>query len=245
MARSGQLVLEIETITVRYGGLTALDGVSLLVAAGSFTALIGANGAGKSTLFRAISGTVQLAKGRVLHEGVDVSWMPSHERARRGIAHVPEGRHVFKTMTVVENLEVGTYSARAPSPSVYEFIYSLFPRLKERRNQLAGVLSGGEQQMLAIGRALASRPSLLLLDEPSMGLSPALGDEIFKAIGNIHRETGVTVLLVEQRVVEALELCDMAYVLQNGRIVKSGQPTSLLGSRDIGQAYVGLPPVPV
>jgi len=236
-------VLEIQTITVRYGGLTALDSVSLSAPAGSFTALIGANGAGKSTLFRAISGTVPLAEGRILHESADVTQMPSHERARRGIAHVPEGRHVFKTMTVAENIEVGTYSARASSPSIYEFIYCLFPRLKERRNQLAGVLSGGEQQMLAIGRALASRPSLLLLDEPSIGLSPALGDEIFEAISNMHRETSVTVLLVEQRVVEALELCDMAHVLQNGRIVESGPPTSLLRSKDIGRAYVGLPPV--
>ncbi|MGD9919843.1 MAG: ABC transporter ATP-binding protein [Pseudorhodoplanes sp.] len=236
------MLLDIESITVRYGGLTALDSVSLSVPAGSFTALIGANGAGKSTLFRAISGTAPLAWGRIVHDGADITQMPSYERARRGIAHVPEGRHVFKSMTVEENIEVGTYSVRSRSVSVYDLIFSLFPRLKERRNQFAGVLSGGEQQMLAIGRALASRPSLLLLDEPSMGLSPVLGDEIFNAIGNIHNETGVTVLLVEQRVVEALELCDMGYVLQNGRIVKAGSPTSLLGSMDIGHAYVGLPP---
>ncbi|CAN5548724.1 ABC transporter ATP-binding protein [soil metagenome] len=231
-------MLELNDLQVRYGGLAALKGVSLTVSKGSFTALVGANGAGKTTLFKSILGTVPLAGGSIAYEGHDLSGDAPHARARKGIALVPEGRHVFKSMSVAENLEVGTY-AGSRETAAEERIFRLFPRLKERLGQLAGTLSGGEQQMVAIGRGLASNPRLLLLDEPSMGLSPALGDEIFEAIGSLHRETGMTIFLVEQRVVEALELCDVAHVLQNGELVISGPAAELMESGRIGGAYVG------
>ncbi|MGD9941662.1 MAG: ABC transporter ATP-binding protein [Burkholderiaceae bacterium] len=232
-------MLQLDDVTVRYGGLTALDGVSLTLREGAFMALVGANGAGKTTLFKAISGTVALTRGRILHRGCDIAAVEAFERSRRGIAHVPEGRHVFKTLSVAENLAVGAYAGKRAGAVPYEMIYSLFPRLAERRRQMAGMLSGGEQQMVAIARALAGQPSLLLLDEPSMGLAPAIVEEIFICVGKLHKEAGLTVLLVEQRVVEALELCDVAQVLQNGRIVATGTAAELMGDARVRSAYLG------
>ncbi len=234
-------MLELKDITIRYGGLTALQDVTFAVPAGAFVALIGANGAGKSTLFKAICGTVDLAAGQIRYRDADLSGVDTYRRAQLGIAHVPEGRRVFKTMTVEENVDVGTFSlpAGGSDRNTLDMIYGLFPRLAERRKQLAGTLSGGEQQMLAIARALASRPALLLLDEPSMGLAPTIVDEIFETVRRMHRERGLTILLVEQRVVEALELCDTGYVLQNGKIVLSGDPAKLMSDGRMSDAYVG------
>ena len=233
-------MLEISNITVRYGGLTALSDISLTVGDRAFVALIGANGAGKSTLFKAICGTVDLVQGAIAYNGAPLKGVETHDRARGGIAHVPEGRRVFKSMTVEENIDVGTFVGRAAdNMRAREMIYGLFPRLWERRRQLAGTLSGGEQQMLAISRALACKPSLLLLDEPSMGLAPAIANEIFERVGALHREAGLSVLLVEQRVIEALELCDAGHVLQNGRIVLSGAPQELMSDARVRGAYVG------
>lgn len=232
-------MLRLENITVRYGGLTALEEVSLELAAGACMALIGANGAGKSTLFKAICGTVPLAGGAIVHQGRDIGALEAFERARLGIAHVPEGRLVFKTMSVEENLAVGAFAGGRSNRPPYDMLYGLFPRLAERRRQLAGTLSGGEQQMVAIARALAGRPSLLLLDEPSMGLAPAIVDEIFACIAALHRETGLTVLLVEQRVTEALDLCKVGQVLQNGRVVLTGPAAELMGDPRVREAYLG------
>jgi branched-chain amino acid transport system ATP-binding protein len=234
-------VLELREITVRYGGLTALAGLSFSVEDGAFVALIGANGAGKTTAFKAICGTVEIAGGGIFHNGVNLSALDTFERARRGIGHVPEGRHVFKTMTVAENIQVGSFACPSLSGNAEteDLIYGLFPRLAARRRQVAGTLSGGEQQMLAIARALAGQPSLLLLDEPSMGLAPTIVDEIFQCIRKMHAERGISILLVEQRVVDALELCDGGHVLQNGRIVLSGPPQFLMSDPRVRDAYIG------
>jgi branched-chain amino acid transport system ATP-binding protein len=234
-------MLRIEGLTVAYGGLTALRDVSLEVAQGEFIAVIGPNGAGKTTLFKAVSGTVPAQSGRVYFEGQDLLGRPAPERAHLGIAHVPEGRRVFATMSVLENLEMGAWpeAGRVAFARSLERIHALFPILAERRAQLAGTLSGGQQQMLAIGRALASCPRLLMLDEPSMGLSPAMADAIFDAIRALHREDGMTILLVEQRVAEALGDSDRAYVLETGRIVLSGAAADLSADR-LRQAYLGM-----
>lgn len=234
-------MLEVRNLTVRYGGLTALSGVSLNIEQGAFVALLGANGAGKSSLFKAICGTVDIAGGEILYRGSSITRLRTHARARLGIAHVPEGRHVFKAMTVAENLEVGMFASRdsGKRAEVLGMIYALFPKLAERQGQLAGTLSGGEQQMVAIARGLASHPSMLLLDEPSMGLGPAIADEIFERVRELHEKRGLTVLLVEQRVVEALDMCDSAHVLQNGRVVVSGPPELLRNDERVRSAYVG------
>src|SRR6201998_3064822 len=207
-------MLEIRDLSVSYGGLAALRGVSLTVAEGEFVALFGPNGAGKTTLFKAISGTVHPASGKIAFEGRDLLAVSPPERAHLGIAHVPEGRQVFAAMTVLENLEMGAYSirGRAEWHRNLDRILTLFPVLAERRRQLARTLSGGEQQMLAIGRGIASAPRLLLLDEPSMGLAPAIADLIFDRIADLHHNDNVTLILVEQRVAEALESCDHGYV---------------------------------
>jgi len=209
------MMLAIEGLSVSYGGLGALRGVSVTVDEGQFVAIVGPNGAGKTTLFKAISGVVPAQSGTILYDGRDLLGVPPHERVHLGIAHVPEGRQVFAAMTVQENLEMGAYSPRGRSAWQHniERIFALFPVLAQRRAQLAGTLSGGEQQMLAIGRGIASSPRLLLLDEPSMGLAPAIADQIFDRIAALHREDGVTLILVEQRVAEALESCDYGYVL--------------------------------
>ena len=235
-------MLAISGLSVAYGGLRALREVSLEVRDGEFVAIVGPNGAGKTTLFKAISGTVAAASGRIVYEGRDLLRLPAAERARLGIAHVPEGRQVFRTMTVMENLEMGALSptARARWRDNLARILQLFPALAERRRQLAGTLSGGEQQMLAIGRGLASCPRLLLLDEPSMGLAPALVDAIFDRIKEIHRLEQLTILLVEQRVAEALESCDRGYVLDTGRVVLEGPRERLLADERVKRAYLGM-----
>jgi branched-chain amino acid transport system ATP-binding protein len=233
-------MLEIRNLTVRYGGLTALSDVSLTVAEHSFVALIGANGAGKSSLFKAISGIANYT-GTVTFDRTDLGPLVASQRARLGIAHVPEGRHVFKSMSVYENIVVGSF-LRPSEPiqdSTVEELFALFPRLKERRAQLAGTLSGGEQQMLAIARALAGHPRVLMLDEPSMGLAPTVVDEIFECVSRLRSDKGLTVILVEQRAVEALELCDEGYLLQNGKIVLHGSPAQLISDARVKGAYVG------
>ena len=234
-------MLRLEGLSVSYGGLAALREASLEVARGELVAVVGPNGAGKTTLFKAVSGTVPAQGGRVLLEGADLLSRPAAERAHLGIAHVPDGRRGFASMSVFENLEMGSWpeAGRAAFTRSLERIFALFPILAERRTQLAGTLSGGQQQMLAIGRALASSPRLLMLDEPSMGLSPAMADAIFDAVRTLHREDGMTILLVEQRVAEALDSCDRAYVLETGRIVLQGALRKLSADR-LRQAYLGM-----
>jgi len=234
-------MLAVEGLSVAYGGLAALRDVSLEARQGEFVAVVGPNGAGKTTLFRAISGTVPARDGRILFEGQDLLALPAAARAHLGIAHVPEGRRVFASLTVLENLEMGAWpeAGRKTFAQTLERIYALFPILSERKAQFAGTLSGGQQQMLAIGRALASRPRLLMLDEPSMGLSPVMADTIFDAIRELHRTDGMTVLLVEQRVAEALDACDRGYVLETGRIVLDG-PVQELSADRLRQAYLGM-----
>jgi len=206
-----------------------------------FVAIVGPNGAGKTTLFKAISGT-QPATGEISYDGVDLLKVAPAERAHMGIAHVPEGRQVFRTMTVRENLEMGGYvqGNATERARALDMILSLFPKLGERADQLAGTLSGGEQQMLAVGRGLASSPRLLMLDEPSMGLAPAIVDDIFASIAQIHRETEIAILLVEQRAVEALELCTSGHVLETGELTMSGSAQELLSDERIKRAYLGI-----
>ncbi|MGH8683510.1 MAG: ABC transporter ATP-binding protein [Burkholderiales bacterium] len=235
-------MLSIEALSVAYGGLKALADVSISVGEGKFVAIVGPNGAGKTTLFKAISGVVPPLAGRISFDGQDLLALPAARRAHLGIAHVPEGRQVFKTLTVLENLEMGAVPQRGQAEWArnLEQILTLFPVLSERRGQPAGTLSGGEQQMLAIGRGLASSPRLLMLDEPSMGLAPMLADQIFERIEQIHRQAGLTVLLVEQRVAEALGSCDYGYVLESGRLVLEGQNERLLADERVKHAYLGM-----
>jgi branched-chain amino acid transport system ATP-binding protein len=235
-------MLEVSELSVCYGGLRALQGVSLGVAEGQFVTVVGPNGAGKTTLFKAICGVVPPASGTVEWEGAPLLSRPAAARAHLGIAHVPEGRQVFRTLTVRENLEMGAYprAGRAQWTQTLERIHTLFPILAERAGQLAGTLSGGEQQMLAIGRGLASAPRLLMLDEPSMGLAPAVAETIFERIAQIHREDGLAILLVEQRVAEALELADHGYVLETGRVVLDGPYQTLLADDRVRRSYLGL-----
>ena len=235
-------MLSLDGLNVAYGGLKALVDVSLTVAAGQFVAIVGPNGAGKTTLFKTVSGTVRPTAGRITFEGRDLLAVPPPERAHLGIAHVPEGRQVFRSLSVLENLEMGAIPerGRAEWSRNLEQIYALFPVLKERQDQPAGTLSGGEQQMLAIGRGLASSPRLLLLDEPSMGLAPMLADLIFGRIEEIHRQSGLTVLLVEQRVAEALSACNYGYVLESGRLVLEGTHDALLADERVKRAYLGM-----
>jgi branched-chain amino acid transport system ATP-binding protein len=235
-------MLSLDGLSVSYDGLRALSAVSLEVRAGEFVAIVGPNGAGKTTLFKAVSGTVAAGSGRITFEGLDLLALPPAARAHLGIAHVPEGRKVFPTMTVFENLEIGAFpgASRAPRKGTLDRVFALFPTLAERRDRLAGTLSGGQQQMLAIGRGLASAPKLMMLDEPSMGLAPAVADTIFECVGQLHREDGLTILLVEQRVAEALEQCDRAYVLETGRVVLSGTYQELSRDDGIRRAYLGM-----
>ena len=235
-------MLKVDDLSVAYGGLHALSGVSLTVAEGQFVAIVGPNGAGKTTLFKAISGTVTPVSGRITYQGADLLAVPSWERAHLGIAHVPEGRQVFGALTVLENLEMGAYSqsGRSEWTRNIERIFALFPVLAERRHQLAGTLSGGEQQMLAIGRGIASSPRLLLLDEPSMGLAPTVADLIFDRIAALNREDRITLLLVEQRVAEALESCDYGYVLETGRVALEGRHDALIADDRVRRAYLGM-----
>ncbi len=235
-------MLELHDIHVAYGGLKALNGVSVKVAQGDFVSIVGPNGAGKTTLFKAISGMVTPIAGRISFEGKDLLGVVPSGRPHLGIAHVPEGRQVFPNLTVLENLEMGAYTdaGRRDWKQNLDYVLQLFPVLSERREQLAGTLSGGEQQMLAIGRGIASSPKLLMLDEPSMGLAPAIADLIFERIVEIRKQRGVSVLLVEQRAVEALSSCDRGYVLETGRVVLEGSHEELLSDDRISKAYLGM-----
>ena len=233
-------LLAIEKLQVAYGGIRAVKGIDLRVDAGELVCLIGANGAGKTTTLRAITGIVHAAAGSVSYDGADITRMKPHQIVRRGLSLVPEGRGVFPQLTIQENLAMGAYarSDRAAVASDEERAFTLFPRLKERRKQTAGTLSGGEQQMLAIGRALMSRPKLLLLDEPSMGLAPLMVEKIFEVIRTISSE-GVTLLLVEQNARLALEVSHRAYVLEGGLVTLSGEGKTLLHDPRIREAYLG------
>jgi len=233
-------LLEVDDISVHYGRIQAIEGITLSVEEGEVVSLIGANGAGKTTTMRAIAGLLSLSHGSVKFGGDDIGRLRGHERVARGISLVPEGRGIFPAMTVMENLDMGAYARDRKSGIAedLERVFDLFPRLLERKNQSGGTLSGGEQQMLAIGRALMARPTLLLLDEPSMGLAPMFIRQIFAIIAQV-REQGTTVLLVEQNANQALNLADRAYCLETGRITQSGTGQELLSDESIREAYLG------
>ncbi len=235
-------MLEIDHISVAYGDHTVLHDVSVRVDRGDFIAVVGPNGAGKTTLFKSVSGTVGVTAGSIRFEGSDLLAISPSHRAHLGIAHVPEGRQVFPSLTVAENLVIGadTEAGRRAWSENEERIFAWFPVLAARREQMAGTLSGGEQQMLAIARGIASAPTLLMLDEPSMGLAPAIADEIFERIVAIHAAGEISILLVEQRVAEALHFASRAYVLETGRIVLEGDTTALSDDDRIRQAYLGM-----
>lgn len=234
------MLLEIKDLKVHYGKAEALKGISMGIEEGTIVTLIGANGAGKTTTLRTISGAKAPTSGEIWFRGERIDDLPSHEITRRGIAHVPEGRRVLATMTVLENLEMGAYLRKDKSGIArdLENIYEHFPVLKERRRQMAGSLSGGEQQMLATARAMMAGPKLLLMDEPSMGLSPVLVEEVGKMITNIN-QTGVTIMLVEQNARIALRLADRAYVLEVGNIVLAGEAKELINDEHVKKAYLG------
>ncbi len=237
----GTPVLELRDVDVFYGRTQALRGVSLTVNDGEIVALIGSNGAGKSTTLRTISGLIRPAKGEVLLRGQRISGLGSERIARLGVGHAPEGRRLFSRLTVRENLEMGAYSRRdrAGIRTDFDRVYQLFPRVKERSRQLAGSLSGGEQQMVAIGRALMARPTVLLLDEPSLGLAPIVVDSVFAVIREIN-QGGTTVLLIEQNALLALNTARRGYVLENGEVATEGPAQSLLSSPDVQRAYLGM-----
>ena len=239
---SGSALLELDDLHVHYGMVAALKGVSLTVAAGEVVALIGANGAGKTTTLKTISGVRPVSSGRVLFEGRDISSLAAHKRVQLGISQAPEGRRIFPGMSVLENLEMGAYTRgsgkKAGLGPDLDRVFDLLPRLAERRSQPGGTLSGGEQQMLAIGRALMARPKVLLLDEPSMGLAPKLVTQIFALVAEIN-EQGTTVLLVEQNAAQALQRAHRAYVLETGRVVKTAAAGDLLGDEAVRNAYLG------
>jgi branched-chain amino acid transport system ATP-binding protein len=234
-------MLSVQNLDLFYGDAQALDGVSLEVPARQIVAIVGANGAGKSSLIRSIAGMETPARGRILFDGQDIAGRPSHEVAALGIGQVAEGRQIFPTMSVADNLDLGAISAaaRAKAAESLAYVYDRFPRLAERKRQAAGTLSGGEQQMLAIGRCLMSRPKLIMFDEPSLGLAPALVQEVFRVIKRLHDE-GMTIVLVEQNVAVSLKLAQRAYVLETGRIVISGTGDELLHDDRVRQAYLGL-----
>ena len=234
-------MLQLENVDAGYGGFQALFGASMQVNAGEAVAVIGANGAGKTTLLRVISGLLPATGGRMVMEGKDLRSMPAHKITEAGIAHVPESRRLFPRLSVESNLKMGAFipAARAKFEERLAFVYELFPRLKERRGQLAGTLSGGEQQMCAIGRALMSGPKLVLLDEPSMGLAPVIVAQVFDLVRRIRSE-GYTVLIVEQNVRQVLKFADRAYLLEVGRLKMSGNADELLASDEIRKAYMGI-----
>jgi len=231
-------LLEVDDIEVRYGAIRALKGVSFRADAGEIVALLGANGAGKTTTQKTVSGMLRPTRGSITFDDRRIDGMPAHELVGLGICHVPEGRHVFPRMTVAENLEMGSFRFRHADQGDLDMVLALFPRLHERFTQQAGTLSGGEQQMLAIGRALMGKPRLLLLDEPSMGLAPMIVDQIFRIIRQIN-ETGVTVVLVEQNAAQALHLASRGYVLETGTIVLEGTGRDLLADDRVRAAYLG------
>ena len=232
-------LLKVDNINVYYGNIHAVKDISFEVNQGEIVTLIGANGAGKSTTLKTISGLLKPKTGDILYKGSSIKGMRAHKIVEAGLAHVPEGRHVFLHMTVEENLDMGAYTQPASTIAANkEKVFTLFPRLKERRKQLAGTMSGGEQQMLAMGRALMSHPKTILMDEPSMGLSPKLVKEIFSIIRKLH-EQGITILLVEQNARMALSIADRAYVLETGRITMEGDAKELLNNEQVRKAYLG------
>ena len=234
-------LLELRGVEVAYGDLPALRGVSVSLEAGETLSVVGANGAGKTTMLRAISGLMRPRAGQILLDGERLDRLPSHGIVERGVVQVPEGRKIFPSLTVLENLELGSYvrAAKARRREGLEQVFGLFPRLEERVRQAAGTMSGGEQQMLAIGRALMARPRVLMLDEPSLGLAPIVVKEIFRILGEINR-LGTTVLLVEQNTRQALALSRRGYVLENGRVVLEGSGAELLGNEHVRRAYLGM-----
>jgi branched-chain amino acid transport system ATP-binding protein len=233
-------MLEVKNLQVYYGVIQAIKDVSFTVNEGEVIALIGANGAGKTTILHTITGLIAAKSGEVIYEGTDLQKIPAHKIVSMGIAHVPEGRHVFAQLSVYENLLMGAFTRKdkAEIEESLESVYQRFPRLKERKNQLAGTLSGGEQQMLAMGRALMSKPKIVLMDEPSMGLSPILVGEIFDIIKSISK-SGTTVLLVEQNAKKALSISDRAYVLETGKIVLTDDAKKLMDNESVKKAYLG------
>jgi branched-chain amino acid transport system ATP-binding protein len=234
-------MLEVENLHVAYGAIKALHGVSLKVPKGSIVTLIGANGAGKSTTLRALSGLVKPTTGTIRYDGIDLARRPAHKIVAEGLCHVPEGRMVFANLTVKENLRMGAYlqADRKWIAAQTDYVFGLFPRLKEREHQPAGTLSGGEQQMLAIGRALLSKPKFLMLDEPSLGIAPLLVKTIFERIVEINREQGLTILLVEQNANLALDVSSYGYVLETGKVLLEGPSAELKANPDVRAAYLG------
>jgi branched-chain amino acid transport system ATP-binding protein len=234
-------VLQLSGVGARYGSVPAISDVTISVGEGEAVGLLGANGAGKSTTLRAISGLVRLTSGAIRFAGANLASLPAYRIAELGIAHVPEGRQVFPDMSVQENLEIGSYAPRAKSERArsLELVYSVFPRLAERRRQLAGTMSGGEQQMLAVGRGLMLRPRLLMLDEPSLGLAPVMTDATFEKIKEIHA-MGTAILLVEQNAGRALSLVQRAYVLESGRVIMHGPSADLADNKQVQAAYLGI-----
>jgi branched-chain amino acid transport system ATP-binding protein len=233
--------LEVNDLRVHYGKIEAIKGISFVVNQGEIVSLIGANGAGKTTTLKTLSGLRNVSSGQILFDGQDISKIPAHERVDLGISQAPEGRGIFPGMTVLENLEMGKFNRKNRKNEMVEDlekVYTLFPRLKERLGQSGGTLSGGEQQMLAIGRALMARPKLLLLDEPSMGLAPQMIANIFRIITEINKQ-GVTILLVEQNAQQALQRADRAYVLETGNVTKEAKASDLLNDPDVKAAYLG------
>ena len=231
-------ILEIKDLSVSYGGIEAIKNISLGVEAGSIVTLIGSNGAGKSSTLRSIAGIVKAKSGEVLFEGENILGLSPDQIVKRGVTLVPEGRHVFPNLTVAENLHVGAYLRKDDIKPDLEYVYELFPRLKERSWQFAGTLSGGEQQMLAVGRALMARPKLIMMDEPSLGLAPLVVQGIFDIIRTINK-AGITVLLIEQNANMALKVADYAYVMQTGEITLSGTGAELLENEEVKEAYLG------
>lgn len=233
-------LLEIKDLEVNYGVIKAIKGVSFDVNEGEIIALIGANGAGKTTILHTITGLIQAKKGSIVFDGKELTKTPPHKIVSMGMAHVPEGRRIFQQLSVLENLKLGAYTRKDKSEiaSTLKMVYERFPRLEERKNQVAGTLSGGEQQMLAMGRALMSKPRIILMDEPSMGLSPLLVSEIFDIIKVIN-ESGTTVLLVEQNAKKGLSIADRAYVLETGNITLSGDAKDLINDESVKKAYLG------
>ena len=232
------MMLKVEDIHVYYGAIHAIKGVSFEVGEGEIVALIGANGAGKSTILKTVSGLMHPRSGSITFMDQNITHTDAYKLVRHGLAHVPEGRRIFLQMSVQENLDMGAYTQKNVSKEDLDMVFDLFPRLKERRHQVAGTLSGGEQQMLAMSRALMSHPKLMMLDEPSMGLAPILVDQIFSIIKNLHA-AGTTILLVEQNASKALEIADRAYVLETGNVTLSGTGAELSQSDEVRKAYLG------
>ncbi len=234
-------MLEVRNLSVSYGAISALHGVSLSVPQGDIVTLIGGNGAGKTTTLRAISGLQRAQAGEVIYEGRNITNLPAHEIVKLGLAHVPEGRMVFANLTVLENLQMGAY-LRSDKPGIaadMDYVFNIFPRLKERAKQISGTLSGGEQQMLAIGRALMSKPKFLMLDEPSLGIAPLLVKTIFQKIVEINQQQGITILLVEQNANLALEVSRFGYVLETGRVLLQDESAKLRSNPQVKSAYLG------